>query len=171
MIIATRTPPKATAMPTTETTTTKRQTWTDWFPDSEPRLTFHELDDHIRSMGLDPVAPSAMRFWQKQGLVPYPVRRRRGNTQYALYPSVALAVIERIRNLQRAGLSLEQIRPLIRGMVATWNESDPLRIRDALMEAAAKQAELGGVAIAHVTLTFTDTTGVDTSYQYYPSQK
>jgi len=164
--------PKANpAMPATDTTTSKRETWTDWFPDSEPRLTFHELDDHIRSMGLDPVAPSAMRFWQKQGLVPYPVRRRRDNAQYALYPSVALAVVERIRNLQRAGLSLEQIRPLIRGMVATWNESDPLGIRDALMDAAIKQAEQGGVTIAHVTLTFTDTTGIDTSYQYYPSQK
>jgi DNA-binding transcriptional MerR regulator len=146
------------------------ETWADWFPESEPRFTFHELDDRIRSMGLDPVAPSAMRFWQKQRLVPYPVRRRRGNAQYALYPITALVVIERIRNLQKAGLSLERIRPLIRGMVATWNESDPLGIRDALMEAAVKQAELGGVAIAHVTLTFTDTTGIDTSYQYHPSQ-
>jgi len=151
-------------------TITFRESWTDWFPDAEPRLTFHELDDRIRSMGLDPVAPSAMRFWQKQGLVPYPVRRRHGNAQYALYPFVALAVVERIRNLQRAGLSLVQIRPLIRGMVATWNESDPLGIRDALMEAAVKQAELGGVTINHVTLTFTDATGIDTSYQYYPSQ-
>jgi DNA-binding transcriptional MerR regulator len=158
-------------MPATDTSgKTAKETWADWFPDSEPRLTFHELDNHIRSMGVDPVAPSAMRFWQKQGLVPYPVRRRHGDAQYAVYPAVALAVIERIRNLQKAGLSLEQIRPLIRGMVATWNESDPLEIRDALMEAVVKQAELGGVAITHVTVTFTDITGVDTSYQYYPSQ-
>jgi DNA-binding transcriptional MerR regulator len=141
--------------------------WTDWFPDSEPRFPIGELLELTHDMDIEPVDRSTLRFWQKIGLIPHPVRRRDGTGTIAMYPAVALTVIERIRNLQKAGLTLKEIRPLLRGMVATWNDPDPLGMKPALIEAARTQAELAGVRVDHVTVTFTDTVGTEASYVYY----
>jgi len=154
----------ATAHPVTVSV---RETWSDWFPDSEPKFPIGKLLEFTRDMGIEPVDQSTLRFWQKIGLIPHPERRRDGTGTIAMYPAVALAVIERIRNLQKAGLTLKEIRPILRGMVATWNDPDPLGMKPALIEAAHKHAELAGVPVAHVTVTFTDTVGTEASYVYY----
>jgi DNA-binding transcriptional MerR regulator len=155
----------ATAHPVTVSV---RETWADWFPESDPTLPIGKLLEHTHHMGIEPVDQSTLRFWQKVGILPHPVRRKTGTGLQAVYPTVALAVIERIRNLQKVGLTLKEIRPLIRGMVATWNDPDPLGIKATLLEAAEKQHELAGVPIARVTVTFTDSVGTEISYQYHP---
>ena len=147
----------------------KRETWRDWFPESEPRYSVGKLIEMTRDAGYDPVDASALRFWQREGVLPYPNRRKAGTGTIAMYPAVALVFIEKIRAMQKAGLTLKEIRPLLRGMVATWNDPDPLGMRTALGEATRTQEALGGVPIDHVTVTFTDTTGADTSYQYHQS--
>ncbi len=155
-------------MPTAEkTATTPKETWRDWFPDSEPKFPIGKLLELTHAMDIEPVDRSTLRFWQKIGLIPHPVRRRNGTGTIAMYPAVALAVIERIRNLQKAGLTLKEVRPLLRGMVATWNDPDPLSMKPTLIEAARKQADLAGVPVDHVTVTFTDTAGTEASYVYY----
>jgi len=155
-------------MPTAEkTATTNKETWRDWFPESEPRFPIGKLIELTHDLNVEPVDQSTLRFWTKTGLIPHPERRRDGTATIAMYPAVALAVIERIRNLQKAGLTLKEIRPLLRGMVATWNNPDPLDMKPALIEAARKQAELAGVRVDHVTVTFTDTVGTEASYVYY----
>ena len=155
-------------MPTTETPpTTNRETWRNWFPESEPEFPIGKLLDLTHYMDIEPVDQSTLRFWQKIGLIPHPERRRDGAGTIAMYPAVALAVIKRIRDRQKAGLTLKEIRPILRGMVATWSDPDPLSMKAALIEAARKQAELAGVPVAHVTVTFTDTAGTEASYIYY----
>ena len=146
--------------------TDQLETWLEWFPDSEPELTFDELDKHIRATGVEPVTASTLRSWQLTGLVPYPIRRRHGNAQYALYPRPAVDVIERIRTLQQDGLSLKQIKPLARGMAATRTDPDPLNIRSTLIDAARAQEDIRRVPITQVTVTFSDSAGVETAYQY-----
>lgn len=143
-----------------------RETWLEWFPDAEPELTFDELDKHIRETGVEPVTAPTLRAWQNTGLLPYPLRRRHGKAQYALYPRAAVKVIEHVRILQGQGLSLKEIRPLVRGIAATRNDPDPLNIRSALIDAARLQANMGGAPITQVTVTFIDSTGIDTAYQY-----
>ena len=143
-----------------------RETWLEWFPDAEPELTFGELDKHIRETGVEPVTAPTLRAWQNTGLLPYPLRRRHDNAQRALYPRAAVKVIEQVRILQGQGLSLKEIKPLVRGIAATRNDPDPLNIRSALIDAALLQADMGGAPITQVTVTFTDSTGTDTAYQY-----
>jgi DNA-binding transcriptional MerR regulator len=147
--------------------TTNRETWRDWFPDSEPRFPIGKLLDLTHDMDIEPVDQSTLRFWQKIGLIPYPERRRDGGGTISMYPAVAAAVIERIRDRQKAGLTLKEIRPILRGMVATWNDPDPLNMKPALIEAAHKHAALAGVPVSHVTVTFTDAVRTEASYVYY----
>ncbi len=95
---------------------TVKETWLDWFPESEPEFPIGKLLDRTRNMDIEPVDQSTLRFWQKIGLIPHPERRRDGTGTIAMYPAVALAVIERIRDRQKAGLTLKEIRPILRGM-------------------------------------------------------
>jgi len=143
-----------------------QETWFEWFPDAEPELTFDELDKHIRETGVEPVTAPTLRAWQHNGLLPYPLRRRHDNAQRALYPRAAVKVIEQIRTLQGQGLSLKEIKPLVRGIAATRNDPDPLNIRSTLIDAARLQASVGGAPVTQVTVTFTDSAGIDTAYQY-----
>lgn len=154
-------------MPVIDTITSKRETWANWFPDSEPEFPIGKLLDLTRYMDIEPVDQSTLRFWQKIKLIPYPERRRDGAGTVAMYPAVAAAVIERIRDRQKAGLTLKEIRPVLRGMVATWSDPDPLNMKPALIEAAHKQAALAGVPVARVTVTFADIVGTEASYVYY----
>ncbi len=85
-----------------------RETWGDWFPNDEPRLSVDDLLRIANDMGLD-LDLSTLRFWQTEGILPYPNRRRIGTGTYAVYPGVALAVIERIRAMQKSGLTLKEI--------------------------------------------------------------
>ena len=147
-----------------------KETWRTWFPDAEPTLSIGRLVDFTHDMGIEPIDQSTLRFWQKDGILPHPTRQKVGTGMHAVYPSVALVFIERIRNLQKAGLTLKEIKPLIRGMAAAWNDPDPLSIRDTLIEAAKRQADLGGVPIVLIQVTFVDDVGTNTSYQYHPDK-
>jgi DNA-binding transcriptional MerR regulator len=108
-------------MHTTETPpTTKRETWADWMGgDQEPDELFTraEIVDQantlIGALG-KPVSASDLQLWEKLGVCPRPIRRRRGDAQYALYPRWQAYLIRNVRQLQREGYSLEEVRPRIR---------------------------------------------------------
>jgi len=140
--------------------------WIDWFPDAMPTLTIDELATGTRDLGVEPVTATTIRAWQRDRLLPLPARRRKGTRTFAVYPTVALAVIERVRNLQAAGLTLEQIRPLIRGAVRSWSDPDPLGLEPAIREAARAQKTLTGLPVARVVVTFTTEWGVAESYTF-----
>ena len=140
--------------------------WIDWFPDATPSLTIEELAAGTRDRGIEPVSTTTVRAWQRDRLLPLPARRREGTRTLAVYPRVALAVIERVRNLQAAGLTLEQIRPVIRGAVRAWSDPDPLGLEPAIREAARAQETLAGLPVAQVVVTFTAIGGMAESYAF-----
>lgn len=108
-------------MPTTETLTTNQQTWRDWLGPDEPEpdelFTRAEIVDQANSLiGAlgKPVSSSDLQLWEKLGVLPRPIRRRRGDAQYALYPRWQAYLVRNVRQLQREGYSLEEIKPRIR---------------------------------------------------------
>ena len=143
-----------------------RERWIDWFPNATPTLTIEDLVARTRDLGIEPVSTTTVRAWQRDRLLPLPARRREGTRTLAVYPAVALAVIEHVRNLQAAGLTLEQIRPVIRGAVRAWSDPDPLGLETAIREAARAQETLTGLPIAQVVVTFTAIGGMAESYAF-----
>ncbi len=143
-----------------------RERWIDWFPNATPTLTIEDLVARTRDLGIEPVSTTTVRAWQRDRLLPLPARRREGTRTFAVYPAVALAVIERVRNLQAAGLTLEQIRPVIRGAVRAWSDPDPLELETAIREAARAQETLTGLPVAQVVVTFSAIGGMAESYAF-----
>ncbi len=109
-------------MPTAEkTATTPKETWRDWMgpddPEPEELFTRAEIVDQantlIGALG-KPVSASDLQLWEKLGVLPRPIRRRRGDAQYALYPRWQAYLIRNVRQLQREGYALDEIKPRIR---------------------------------------------------------
>jgi hypothetical protein len=152
-------------MPTAERITSKRETWRDWFPNDKPKLSVDDLLQIANDMDLD-LDLSTLRFWQTEGILPYPNRRKIGTGTYAVYPAVALLVIERIRVMQKSGLTLKEIAPRVQGILATWNDPDPFNLGPAIRTATRQYEERFGVTVAQVMVTFTSTTRDDGSYVF-----
>ena len=79
-----------------------RATWRDWAPDApEPAelLTREELLDRLDATGTL-VTANQLRYWQAAGLVPYPIKRRRGQAVYGYYPPWMIEFIRSLRDLQ-----------------------------------------------------------------------
>ena len=110
-------------MPSTDTTTTttsKRETWRDWMGgDQEPDELFTRAEIVERANFLigkmgKRVTAGDLQLWEKLGVLPRPIRRRRGDAQYALYPDWQAYLVRNVRQFQREGYSLEEITPRIR---------------------------------------------------------
>jgi DNA-binding transcriptional MerR regulator len=109
-------------MPTAEkTTTTTKQSWADWMgpgdPEPEELFTRAEIVEQantlIGTLG-KPVSASDLQLWEKLGVLPRAIRLRRGDAQYALYPDWHAYLVRNVRQLQREGYSLDEIKPRIR---------------------------------------------------------
>ncbi len=108
-------------MPISEKTRTHNQTWRDWLgpddPEPEELFTRDEIVDRANAlMGptRKPVKASDLQHWESRGIIPRGIRRRRGDAQYALYPEWHAYLVRQIRQLQREGYSLDEIKPQIR---------------------------------------------------------
>ncbi len=104
----------------TESPPTKplRQTWRDWAPDApEPDelLTRDELVERLRAEDVA-VRPQDFLFWQRKGVLPYPVKRRSGTATTAYYARWVAGLVRELRRLQGQGYSLEEIRPRLRAL-------------------------------------------------------
>src|SRR4051794_17405494 len=96
----------------------KHETWEDWLPEGAPApdqfLTRDELVDRLRRYGID-VDARDLRFWERSGVLPRPVKRRYNGATWALYPDWSsrpngyLHLIRRVRQLQAEGYKLQQI--------------------------------------------------------------
>lgn len=142
----------------------KRETWADWLPHHPPALTIEELLARAKGQGID-CDLRTLRLWQTQGVLPYPIRKRKGSGVYAIYPTAALNFIELLREMQGQGLKLEDIGPRLRAR-ALGNRDQDLHeeLIMTIQQAARIQAQLSGAAVTVTHVTFTDDVGLKMSY-------
>lgn len=151
----TATIPVGDAMPAEVSTKANRDTWSDWFPDARPRWTIDGFIKILERMGVDCDA-TTLRYWQTKGVIPHPVKRWTGTSTQALYPTIAAGFIHELRELQQRGFTLDEIAARLRGLAATMREPDPIGLTPAIVEAAQRQAQLTGVPVSRVEVTFID---------------
>jgi len=94
-----------------------KETWRDWMPEGAPEperlLSRDELVDRLGYYHVEADATD-LRFWEQKGILPRPVRQRRDGAMRTTYPEWVISLVQRIRQLQAEGFSLEQIRPRLR---------------------------------------------------------
>ncbi len=95
----------------------KRETWKDWRPADAPEpplLTRAALLALAERVGLR-VTERDLRYWEAQGVLPGPVRRRHHGATRALYPRWMIDLIYRLRRYQEeTDLSLAEIASRLR---------------------------------------------------------
>jgi hypothetical protein len=93
------------------------ETWADWFPAAELTLTINDMVTGLHHRGVDDATVANIRMWQRDRVLPLPIRRQVGMGKgqiRALYPPQAIDVIARLRGLQREGKKLREIGPQLR---------------------------------------------------------
>lgn len=100
---------------------TERETWKDWIgPDApEPDDLYTRAEIVERANGLirdhhKPVKAGDLQLWEKLDILPRGIRRRHGGAQYSLYPAWHAYLARQVRQLQREGYSLDEIKPRVR---------------------------------------------------------
>lgn len=91
-------------------------TWKDWeHPDvPEPGLlTRDELVETLIRLGVE-VEERRLRFWEAEGVLPAPIRRRLNGATRALYPTWQINLIFALRQFQERGYALPDLPPLMR---------------------------------------------------------
>ena len=93
-----------------------RQTWRDWAPDAPEPPELWTRDDLAARLQAEDIAarPQDLLFWQRKGVVPYPVKKRQCNATTAYYAPCVAGLVRELRRLQGQGYSLEEIRPRLR---------------------------------------------------------
>ncbi len=148
-------------MPATQT---RRETWADWLPHHPPALTIDELLERVRERGID-CDLRTLRSWQTQGVLPYPIRERKGSGVYAIYPGAAVYFIELLREMQTHGLKLQDIGPRLRARADGNSDRDlHQELITTIQKAARLQAQISGVEVKVTHVTFTDDVGMKMSY-------
>ncbi len=100
----------------------KRETWRDWQPadSAEPAtlLSREELIERVNRFGAE-VDEGDLRYWEYQTVLPRVVKRWSNGANRAYYPLWMVSIVVFLRELQRAGLSLQEIGPMLRQRVPT----------------------------------------------------
>lgn len=100
------------------------ETWLDWLPDVEPTLTINDVVDRVHQVyGVEDVTVGKVRFWQRKGVIPAPIRHKTTEGQKSvpsLYPEQAVTAIALIRALQQIGIPLRSINSLLAQGIPAW---------------------------------------------------
>jgi hypothetical protein len=169
---------------------TERETWADIVPDVDTyeHVTADELLDYVEEIlhphiSLPPgdalsisAPPSAtavtldtLRYWQKIGVLPHPVRRWHNGATRSLYPKVpaAMAMID-VLSLQDDGFTLQQIAPRLRTKFHWWRlrRGDPFNWRDIAEQLGKQYSDATGQPPAYVQVVFVDSKGEKDVYSY-----
>jgi len=95
----------------------KRETWRDWQPANAPDPgQLISRDDLIQALQQEQINATErdLLYWQKVGLIPYPIIRRAGRAGYAAYPFWMIELIRALRSMQADGKSADEIRAALR---------------------------------------------------------
>jgi len=109
--------PTTPARPPAKQPKPKRQTWQDWAPDApapETLLTREEVLARVAAEGA-PVSGNQLRYLQRLELIPYPIRRRRGQAVRGFYPPWVVDLVRMVHDHRRhttdpGTLALQQAR-------------------------------------------------------------
>jgi DNA-binding transcriptional MerR regulator len=97
----------------------KRETWRDWQAEDAPPtgqlIDRDELVQVFESEGID-ATENDLLYWQRLGVIPYPVLRRVGRTGHASYPFWMVELVRTLRQMQAEGHSLDEIRVHLRDL-------------------------------------------------------
>ncbi len=151
-------------MPSTDTTTSKRETWRDWLKDKPEPTTLYTRDE-IAEMAsvVDKISGNDIRHWEYQGVLPRSIRRGHDGVTRAVYPDWYAHLARMVRQLQRQGLSLADIRPRVREQAQRIIHMDlivePLDIPDdieaALNVLAHRTADQAGSPVREIVVSIT----------------
>jgi len=106
-------------MPTDTPKKANRETWQDppWtHPDESPQfnvLTRNQLIERVQENGFE-VSTRDLIFWESEGILPRAVKQRHQGATRAVYPHWMTYYVVTLRELQRAGRSLEAIAEELR---------------------------------------------------------
>jgi len=157
---------------------TVKETWLDWIRAVDPEfdessisyITLDELLEACDDVFTTPeqkIDAVTIRYWQREGLLPYPVKRWHNGATRSLYPQgTAVQLLLQIRVLQKKGYTLEQIAPRLRGHLAMLYDPTPLELRPTIIEAANRRASFTGRPIREVIVTFVDEGGWRVEYPF-----
>lgn len=138
-------------------TTPKRETWRDWMPagSTEPAtlLSREELIERVNRFGAE-VDEGDLRFWEYRAVLPRVVKRWSNGANRAYYPLWMVSIVVFLRELQRAGLSLQEIGPMLRqrvpSAVSMAETIERLREKGKLSD-AEEQGLLASTAVEFMT--------------------
>ena len=102
--------------PATAGPITTRETWRDWLGPDEPDPEELFTRDEMAAMasGVDLITGDDLRYCEYQGVLPRSIRKWHNGGARAVYPQWYVSLARNVRQLQRQGLSLAEIRPQIR---------------------------------------------------------
>jgi DNA-binding transcriptional MerR regulator len=97
----------------------------------------------LRDRGVD-LSSTALEYYRHRGVLPRPIRRRYEGLTQALYPHWFIPVIERLKEMQAQGQSLDEIRDAIGPVMKAWALStvqwkDPLHEPLAALDVAVRE--------------------------------
>lgn len=141
----------------------KRETWSDWLPDQPAAVSIDGLVDLANRNPDANMDTSTIRYWQKVGILPNPIRKRVGSGVNSFYPLLAVTFLNQIRSLQKEGLSLKDIRPRIRGYATSLNNLDPYDLTEPVTSAVRIREKQSAQSVKFVSVTFHDDDGTETS--------
>lgn len=179
-------------MPAEDSTKPKPETWLDWLPPgaSEPEfLTRDEVLARLQERGVD-VSTSDLRYWEYEGVLPRPTRRRHQGATRVVYPRFAVPVIADVRRRQQSRIPLNQIGPEVRSrgrFLVALTAGDPSteeglaqvvaamdhafddavpthNLVDEVKRLADRREKLTGIPVKHAELRFTDANGKRVTY-------
>ena len=131
----------------------RQETWIDWLPAADPTLTIEEVIDGLNQRGIDNVTIDNIRFWQRKGVLPAPIRRKLGQEKgkaRALYPPQAVDAIAQVRALQHNGMKLRSIRQELArmfGQPVTFNATDSTKLKATESLSVKKTLSATGAAV------------------------
>jgi len=107
---------------TATATKSKRETWRDWsYPapliERCDLLTRQELIAKLAAGGIA-VEEKDFVYWQREGLLPYPVKIRRDNATRAYYPDWMADLVRKLLQLQADGVPLADVRTELKDMAS-----------------------------------------------------
>lgn len=158
-----------------------RETWADWIravnprfdEDDEEAVHLQPLDDLLAELNdllpheEDKVDAVTIRYWQREGILPYPIKRWHNGATRSLYPfPAAFQLILHIRGLQKEGYTLQQIVPRLRGHLAALYDPGPMGLRPAIDDAVREREKITGRPAKEVIVTFVDSEGWRVEYRF-----